>query len=175
MEHHEYINDREWFDRYKVTDLPIMLVINSKGEELTRISGLLTTEILLQTFAQYIEGGTPNNPVDYQAMYKDKYNIKTMNDIKSAPTKKNASSRNLIEEKKVLIAFRKFDKYKKAKKEAEKLKSKMDLSTILLEEIIDGKTYFTVVASEEYSFPSAAKLFSEYQSKGIDCTIKIRD
>jgi len=172
--YHEEIEDREWFQNYQISDLPIMLVINEKGEELTRISGLLTTEILIQTFGQYIDGGQPENPIDFQAMYKDKYNIRSTSERTVKNSLEKGEKEKLIEEAtgKVLIAFGKFDNYKKAKKELKKLKTNHEIDAVLLEEMKEDKARFMIISNKEYVFNKAAILFSEYQERGIDCTIK---
>jgi len=172
--HHDKIEDREWFHDYNISDIPIMLVVNEKGEELTRISGLLTIDILVQTFEQYAHAARPVNPIDFQAIYKDKYKARSQNEVKVAAANKISSKEGLPKKKKpqVHIVFRNYETYDTAKKELENLKSKHHINAILEVEKISDKTCFMLVSETEYPFITAANLFSAYQEIGVDCTIR---
>jgi len=158
---------KEWFDKYKIVDLPVILVVNSKGEVLYKLQGLMTTEILYNTLQQYQDGGYPLNPIDYQAKYIKKHNI---TDLKSLQNLKKTKK----EEPKFFsttIQFARLTSLRKAKKKRKKL-LKRNINAVIVEEELNGNHTYVLVLDEVLDFSIATSRYKYYTDKGVDCYLK---
>ncbi len=168
--HYEDAQDKEWFSKYNVEDLPVILILNHKGEVLYRLQGLMTTEILYNTFQQFQDGGYPVNPIDYQAAYIKKHKITNLSQI-NEQKRVGQKDKELVNEQNTFIQFARETTLKKAQKKLKKL-SKKNIEAIIVEEYLNGNLTYAVINDKPMSFGEASEAFKTYMSQKVGCFIK---
>jgi len=158
---------KEWFDEYKIVDLPVILVLNQNGDELFRLQGLMTTEILYNTLQQYQNGGYPLNPIDYQAEYIKKHNITDLKSLQNLKKTKREEAQFFS----TTIQFARLTSLRKAKKKRKKLLKK-NIDAIIVEEELNGNHTYVLILDEVLDFNIATSRYKYFTDKGIDCYLK---
>jgi len=161
----EDTNDDQWFETYDIEVLPAILIISKDGTVRKRLEGLLTIDILYKTLQQYIKGGRPIDPIDYQARYLEKNQV-LKNSMAEAPLDKKTVSNSVI------ISYHRHSKEKKARKALAGLTKKYGVSAKIFKQQKDNKIEYVIRSKETFDMEAALTEIKRLNEEGYSCFIE---